>query len=138
MNAKPFTDEEVLFLLANPYIAYATKYQVRYTLEFKKHVLSETKTGKTYFQIFEEAGLPRELLGNTRIQRAVQTFRKEARSPEGLKAPRGKDKEERLREQAEANLADKHTKTAIRELEERVIHLEQLVELLKKTNSLGQ
>ena len=63
---------------------------------------------------------------------ALKLFQREAASPEGLREAGIKTKEERMAKFAKEDYAKKQTKVAIRELQKKVIHLEQQIEFLKK------
>ena len=66
---------------------------------------------------------------------ALKTFKKQAASSEGLREPKGQSKEERLAKFAKEDFQKKHTKVAIRELQQKIVHLEQEIEFLKKIQS---
>lgn len=63
---------------------------------------------------------------------ALKLFQREAASPEGLREAGIKTKEERMAKFAQEDYSKKQTKVAIRELQKKVIHLEQQIEFLKK------
>ena len=131
---KKFTEEEMILLRANPNIASVSPTKLFYTLSFKQKALEEaSKPGMTSIKIFSKAGLTPELLGKPRIVAAMRTFKKEAASPEGLHEPRAKSNEARMEAFAKEDLTKRQTKVAIRELQDKVIHLEQQIEFLKKT-----
>lgn len=131
---KKFTEQEMILLRANSNIASVSPCKLAYTLAFKKHAIEQaTLSGMTAVKIFEQAGLPLDVLGKSRITAAMKMFKREAASPEGLHEPRGKSKEVRMAAFAKDDLAKKQTKVAIRELQEKVVHLEQQIEFLKKT-----
>lgn len=131
---KKFTEDEMTLLRSNPNIASVSPSMLSYTLAFKRTAVEQSKQkGMTAVKIFEQAGLSVELLGKTRITAAMKMFKREAASPEGLHEPRGKSREARMQAFAKEDLAKKQTKVAIRELKEKVVHLEQQIEFLKKT-----
>lgn len=133
-TTRKFTEDEITILQANPNIVAVTPAKLTYSLEFKQKAVQEAaKKGMTAVKIFTQAGLTPELLGKPRIAAAMKSFKREAASPEGLHEPRGKSKEARMEAFAKENLAKKQTKTAIRELQDKIVHLEQQIEFLKKT-----
>lgn len=138
MHDKRFTPEEMEILQKNPYVVSVTPIQITYSLAFRKFVMEQYNQGLRSTEIFRRAGFDPEMLGKGRIYAALQTIRKESLSPQGLHEPHGKSREERLAASAKEDLAKKRTKTAIRELQDRVNHLEQQVEFLKKMQSLKQ
>lgn len=131
---RKFTEEEIILLRDNPNIASVSAAKLSYTLAFKQKAVAESKIqGMTAVKIFTQAGLTLDLLGKSRITAAMKSFKIEAASPEGLHEPRGKSKEARMEAFAKEDLAKKQTKVAIRELQDKVVHLEQQIEFLKKT-----
>lgn len=136
MNDKRFTQEEMEIIIQNPYVVSVTPLKITYSLAFRKFVMEQYNKGVRSTEIFRKAGFDPEMLGKGRIYAALQTIRLESLSPQGLHEPGGKSREERLAARAKEDLAKKQTKTAIRELQDRVNHLEQQVEFLKKIQSL--
>ena len=129
----PFTEEQILVLAANPYTLFVNRDMIRFTVAFKRFLLREIdKPGVTIKKAFANAGYDPEILGDKRIDAIVRRVRNEANSPKGLRetgASRKKLEEE--------DLSRKHTKTAIRELQEEVIRLNQQMEFLKKILQLS-
>lgn len=136
MTNKRFTQEEIDVIKQNPYVVSVCSTKIIYSLAFKKYVLEQSQNGLSSIEIFQKAGFDPEMLGKPRMYAALKHFKREAASPEGLREPRGKSREERLAEFAKEDLAKKHTKTAIRELQDKIVHLEQQIEFLKKIQSL--
>ena len=83
-------------------------------------------------EIFRRAGFDPEILGKPRMYAAVKSIKIEAASPEGLHEPRCMSKEERLAKFASDDYSKKQTRVAIRELQNKIVHLEQQIEFLKK------
>ena len=135
MSNQKFTQKEMDIISQNPYVVSVCPTRIVYSLAFKQFAIKHSQQGMKSTQIFLEAGFNPEMLGKKRIYSALKKFKKEAASPEGLREPRGKSKEERLVDFAQEDFSKKHTKTAIRELQQRVIHLEQQIEFLKKIQS---
>lgn len=129
---KRFTKEEQELLRSNPYTLTVSEHQIKFTVEFKRYLLSETaKPGVSYNAAFIKAGYDPAMLGSVRISSVVKNARKQAASPRGLHetAP---SRSKLLKE----DLARKRTQTAIRELQEEMIRLQQQVDFLKKTLQL--
>ena len=57
----------------------------------------------------------------------------EAKSPTGFKTPRGLSNADKTVQFAAKDLAKQKTDASIKELQERIVHLEQQIEFLKKT-----
>jgi len=133
MSTKKFTLEEVALLKENPNLVNITTSTLSYSLSFKQKAIHAVGKGMTSIQFFSSEGLDPAILGKTRIYAAMKTFKKEAVSPKGLRETRGKSCEARMEAFAKEDLAKKQTKTAIKELQDKVVHLEQQIEFLKKT-----
>lgn len=133
MSTKKFTPEEVTLLMENPNIVNATPTSLTYSLSFKQKAMDSFHNGMTSTKFFASEGLDPAILGKPRIYAAMKSFKKEAATPEGLREARGKSKEARMEAFAKEDLAKKQTQTAIRELQDKVVHLEQQIEFLKKT-----
>jgi len=69
------TEQEIEFLKNSPYISDVSATRIIYTNEFKYHFMEEYNSGKGPSQIFREAGLPPEILGSRRIERAAHRWR---------------------------------------------------------------
>lgn len=138
MTNKRFTPEEIEIIRQNPYVVSVCSTKITYSLAFKKFAIDQAQKGLHSPQIFLNAGFDPEMLGKPRMCAALKSFKREAASPEGLREPRGKSREERLAAFAKEDLAKKHTKTAIRELQDKIVHLEQQIEFLKKIQSLKE
>lgn len=138
MTNKKFTQEEMDIIRQNPYVVSVTPSKISYSLAFKRFALELAKQGFTSTQIFPKAGFDPEILGKPRMIAALKKFKREAASPEGLREPRGKSREKRLAEFAKEDYSRKHTKVAIRELQKKIVHLEQQIEFLKKIQSIDQ
>ena len=125
-----FTDEERAELLSNPYTSRVTECKVVFTLEFKRFVLCEiNKPGMTTDKVFQKAGY-RPGLFTTRMKHSVvNRIRAEASSEEGLQEPKPVRKN---------TPAKKQTSTQIKELEERIMILEQQIDFLKKSRHLRE
>lgn len=133
MSIQKFTPEEVALLMENPNIINATQASLTYSLSFKQRAIDSVSKGMTSTKFFASEGLDPTVLGKARIYSAMKSFKREAASPEGLREARGKSKEARMEAFAKEDLAKKQTQTAIRELQDKIVHLEQQIEFLKKT-----
>lgn len=138
MTKQRFTQDEIDIIAQNPYVVSVSSTKISYSLAFKKFAIMQAQTGVKSPEIFQKAGFDPEMLGKSRMYAALKKFKKEAVSPEGLHEPRGKSKEERLAQFAKEDFEKKHTKVAIRELQNKIIHLEQEIEFLKKIQSPEQ
>ena len=132
MTKQKFTQDEIDIIAQNPYVISVCSTKITYSLAFKKFVIHQAQKGVKSPEIFRQAGFDPEMLGKPRIYAAVKSFKLEAASPEGLHEPRCKSKEQRLAEFAKEDFSKKHTKVAIRELQNKIVHLEQQIEFLKK------
>ena len=65
MGKNYFTDEQVELLKKNKYVKHVSNKSITYTLEFKNLFISEYGI-KSATIIFEEAGLPKSILGYKR------------------------------------------------------------------------
>lgn len=135
MTKQRFTQDEIDIIAQNPYVVSVCSTKITYSLAFKKFAIKLAQEGVKSTEIFRRAGFDPEMLGKPRMYAALKTFKKEAASPEGLHEPRGKSKEERLAKFAKEDFEKKHTKVAIRELQQKIVRLEQEIEFLKKIQS---
>ena len=135
MTNSTFTKEEIEQLMLNPYVISASPNKITYSLEFKKFVIRETGLGLKSTEVFKKAGFDIDMLGKPRIYAAVKEFKRQATSPEGLRGVSIKMKEERMAKFAKEDLSKKQTKVAIRELQDKIVRLEQQIEFLKKIQS---
>ena len=76
MGKNYFTDEQVELLRTNKYVKHVSYKGITYTLEFKELFISEYDL-KGVCQIFEEAGLPKSILGESRIRHCSERWRKQ-------------------------------------------------------------
>ena len=136
MTKQKFTPKEMDIIRQNPYVVSVSPTRITYSLAFKEYAIEQARKGMKSPQIFQTAGFDPEMMGKSRMYVALKKFKKEAASPEGLQEPRCKSREEKLAAFAKDELSKKQTKTAIRELQEKVVHLEQQIEFLKKIQSL--
>lgn len=134
--ASTFTDEQILILLNNPYVAKVTPHTLTMTYEFKELFMQETvKSGMTARKIFESCGLDADLIGIVRINSIGKKIRKEAASPEGLKPVKVTTPEERIEIFAQRDLS-KVRPSDLKVLQEEIVTLRQEVEFLKKISDI--
>lgn len=138
MTDKKFTPEQMEQLKQNKYVISVSPNKISYTLEFKQFALKEAALGVKSPEIFRKAGFDPAVLGKSRMYAALKTFKRQEASPEGLRPSRKKSREDCLAEFAKEDYSQKHTKVAIRELQNRIVHLEQQVEFLKKIQFLDK
>lgn len=136
-KSTPFTQEQIEILEQNPYTHQVTPSRIVFTVAFKEFFAEQAQLpGMTTPKILREAGydptfFPRSSMDGLRIR-----ILKEARSPEGFKIPKGLSNAERTAQFAAKNLAKQNTDASIKELQERIVHLEQQVAFLKKTSHI--
>lgn len=71
-----FTNEQVELLKKNKYVKHVSNKSISYTLEFKKLFILEYGI-KSATIIFEEAGLPKSILGYERIKASISRWKKQ-------------------------------------------------------------
>lgn len=133
MRYEPFTKEQIEILKHNPYTALISETRIYFTMEFKLFALKEIQNGLNSIKIFEKAGYEPTVLSKQRMYSTIKNIKREAASPEGLRPPRGTKQAERF---AKEELSKKKNSTAIKELQERIVYLEQEIEFLKKISLL--
>ena len=139
-NKKPtYTEEQIRFLEQNPYTHNVTPYKLFFTLEFKEFFVSQASLpGMTTRKIFSAAGYDPKMFTRHALDHIRKTILDEAKSPEGLKPPRGLSAAEKTAVYAKKDLDAQRTSTSIKELQNRVVHLEQQIEFLKKISNIYQ
>ena len=125
-----FTKEQQETLASNPFTLSVNDHQIRFTVEFKKYLLEERKKNETpWKEIFRKAGYDPDVLGKNRIDKIIQTVRKEAASPKGLHETTSK---KALNKQVKKH----HQQKEIEELQKEVVRLQQQIDFLKKIQML--
>ena len=133
---RAYSDEQISILEQNPYTHSVTPYRLTFTLAFKEFFMSQVhKSGMTCPKILKAAGYDPKMFSRPFIDHLRKRILVEAASPEGLKPPRGLSQAEKIKVFAEKNLDSQRTATSIKELQSRVVHLEQQVEFLKKISN---
>ena len=135
MKTIPFTQEQLEILRRNPYTEWVSPQRIHYTMDFKIFALKESNAGVSSVKIFEKAGYDPEILGKQRIYCTIKKIRQQAASPEGLQQSRGAKSAKRF---ATEELNKKKNSTAIKQLQDRIVYLEQEIEFLKKISLLDQ
>ncbi len=139
MNKKErrYTDEQIKILEQNPYTHKVTPYQLTFTLEFKEFFMSQVNLpGMTTSKILKAAGYDPAIISKASKNCIRNRILKQAASPEGLKPPRGLSQAEKIDAYAKKDLDAQRTSTSIKELREKVVHLEQQIEFLKKIQNI--
>ena len=135
-NAHVYTEEQIRILEQNPYTHYVSPYRLVFTLAFKEFFISKVhEPGMTCPKILRAAGYDTQFFPRYFIDNVRKKILAEAASPEGLKPPRGLSQAEKIKAFAEKDLDSQRTATSIKELQSRVVHLEQQVEFLKKISN---
>ena len=122
--------EFVKELNENIYVERATEWTVSFTAEFKQLAYDEYYRGKSMREIFTEAGISVEKLGENRIQGFRDHLLEKANAESGF-ADKRKDKSLQAPQSTEAQMMKR-----IRELEHRNAYLEQENDFLKKIQEL--
>jgi len=122
--------EMVRKLNEHPYVKKATEWSVSFTSDFKKLAYDEYCRGKSMKQIFIEAGLDVETIGDKRIQNFRNKLIEKASEENGFEDGR-KSNSRKEAQSTEAQMAKR-----IRELEHRNAYLEQENDFLKKIQAL--
>lgn len=129
-NQRIYSEEEKAIILSNPYTLSVTDGGgVKFTFDFKIYVWGELQKGRKPKQIFEAAGYDYYMLGPRVALRYATKVRAEGNSETGLK-----DSTPKYARKNEFRKIQDHA--AIKELQERVIYLEQEIEFLKKISIL--
>lgn len=118
--------ENVKKLKEHPYVAKATEWTISFTPEFKRIAYEEYNGGKSMREIFAEAGIDVEMLGEKRLQNFRGHLLERVERESGFEDGR-KNNSRKEAESTEAKMARR-----IRELEHRNAFLEQENEFLKK------
>ena len=124
--------EAVRKLNENPHVKKATEWTVSFTPEFKQQAYDEYYAGKSIRQIFTEAGLDVEQLGDKRLQNFRSKLIEKAEKENGFEDGRSTNSRKEG-QSTEAQMAKR-----IRELERRNAYLEQENDFLKKIQSLEE
>lgn len=133
----PFTDAQIQELRQNPYTYSVSAQRITFTIDFKKFFVEQVKKPKmTTEKIFLAAGYDPNMF--TRSARNAIRLRilREASSPEGFKSPRGLSAAGKTAQFAAKDLSRQKTDQSIKEMQKRIVHLEQQIEFLKKISHI--
>lgn len=133
----PFTPEQIEALKGNPYTHSVTGMRISFTLAFKEFFYEKSKIpGMTTQKILREAGYNPAWFSRSALDQLRRRIRAEASSPEGFKSPRGLSSAEKTAQFAARDLSKQKTDSTIKQLQDRIVHLEQQIEFLKKISHL--
>lgn len=136
-KSKPFTAEQIQLLSQNPYTHNVTPNRINFTIAFKEFFYEQTKDpAMTTKKILAKAGYDPSFFHKNNLDQIRRNILHEATSPEGFKSPRGLSTAEKIAQFAEQDLSKQETDATIKQLQERIVHLEYQVEFLKKTASV--
>ncbi|HJF31192.1 MAG TPA: hypothetical protein K8V56_05355 [Sporosarcina psychrophila] len=119
-----FSKKEQEQLKCNPNVKAVSEKAITYTDEFKRHFIAENEKGRLPREIFEEAGLNVELIGNERVKSAGKRWR----------AAYHKDGVEGLQDTRKTNSGRQLERELT--LEEKIARLEAKNQLLRAENEL--
>lgn len=126
MKRYPLSKEYVKELNKNPYVRKATEWTVSFTAEFKQYAYEEMFKGKSTRDIFTEAGLDCEQLGDKRLQNFKLKLMEQAEREGGFEDQRKNNCRQ------EGQSAEAQLEKQIRQMEHRLAYLEQENDFLKK------
>ena len=133
----PFTQEQIRILEENIYTHHVTRNGIVFTVAFKEFFAEQAALpGMTTKEIMRAAGYDPDFFPRASLDSLRRRILQEAASPEGFKSPRGLSSGERTAQFAAKDLAKQRADTSIKELQERVVHLEQQIEFLKKISHI--
>lgn len=133
----PFTDEQIQILRQNPYTHKVSAQQISFTVEFKRFFAEQTKCpGMTTKKIFLAAGYDPGFFHKSALDSIRKKILTESKSPEGFKPVRGLSSAEKIAQFAAKDLAKQNTTASIKELQDRIVHLEHQIEFLKKISHI--
>lgn len=130
MKQLPFTTEQVKILQENPYTFSITTTSIKYTFDFKIFFANQLNKNLSSVKIFQMAGYDPDILGKERIYNFSKRLKKEIASPGGLK-----DHTMKLRSSNAKADEERRTDTKIKNMQEKIDHLTQELEVLKKTSA---
>ncbi len=132
-----YTIEQMEILAQNPYTHSVTPHKLTFTLAFKEFFVDQVRNhGLTTRKALKAAGYDTDIFTRVSIERMRVRILAEADSPEGLKPPRGLSQAERTKAYAKKNIEAQKTSTTLKEMQQRIVHLEQQIEFLKKIQNI--
>ena len=133
----PFTEEQIRVLEQNPYTHSISPNHISFTLEFKQFFVDQIRNhGKKTPEVLREAGYDPAWFAQGSKSSLRRRILKEADSEQGLRPPRGLSKDEQIAAFEAKDLSAQKTDAKIKELQERIVHLEKQVEFLKKISNI--
>lgn len=139
MNRWLYSEEDREKILMNPYTHSVSKRYIKHTLEFKEFFLSRKDVpGMTSRKIFIEAGYDPNIISPKHIENFRTALLQEVAKNGAPKAPTGMSEEQKVDALAKKDLSKQKTDASIKELQERIVHLEAQVRFLKKIQSLHE
>lgn len=133
-----FTQKQIDELKVMQYTAFVNESRLILTLEFKKKFMQEIQEkGATSLKIFQNAGYYPKYLTKQQVYNKAKRIKIEAASEQGLReSPSERHVKNSLIKFQEAEMDNKQTRIALRELQNRMVYLEQQIEFLKKVRLL--
>ena len=136
-KSTPFTQEQITVLEQNIYTHHVTPDRIVFTVAFKEFFAQQVNVPRmTTKKIMRAAGYDPSFFSEKSLDALRIRILREAASPEGFKVPRGLSTSERIAQFATKDLAKQSTDASIKELQGRVVHLEQQIEFLKKISHI--
>lgn len=121
-----FTEEQVRMLKENKNVLQVSEYMITFTPEFHEYVYSEKQKGKRLREIFAEAGLDPEMLGEKRMRNLSTRVNNQAREESGFVDKRYKNGK-RAVEDSKLSLEEQN-----RIMRHEIEYLKQELEFIKK------
>jgi len=84
MSKNCFSEKQVSELASNPNVKNVSNKSITYQKSFKEHFLREYYKGKSYLDIFKEAGFDETVLGRNRMASSGKLWRAQDKRLEGL------------------------------------------------------
>lgn len=133
----PFTQEQMERLKENVYTYCVTENRITFTVAFKEFFAQQAAIpGMTTKKIMRAAGYDPDFFSRTSLDGIRKRILHEAASPDGFKSPRGLSSAEKTAQFAAKDLSKQRMNTSLKELQERVVHLEYQIEFLKKISHI--
>lgn len=133
----PFTQEQIDELKQNRYTHTVTANRIVFTLEFKQFFVQQVNEhNRKTKDILKMADYNTSYFSKSNLDYTRKFIMAEYRSETGLKAPRGLSSEERIAVFEKKNLEQQKTEASLKEMQERIVHLEKQIEFLKKISHL--
>lgn len=123
-----FSDEDVEKLRKNPNVRWVNTTTIKFTDEFREHFYQQRCAGKPVRQIFMEADLDPDLLGERRLEHF--RYRVKKRYGPGPDTAADNRKKTDVPKKAPAKVSQSEEK--VRQLEHQVAYMQQEIEFLKK------